>query len=177
MRNEWCCIINKWSRIIPLQLDHHWTLRQKIGQKSVKNCNSFTFPRQKYVSWRLLFNSLLFLAPNLRMYAVTMLPDPFWRIITNQNLKNRHSFTISRQKYVSCWSSFFYYLFFLAPICVRTLKWLIIVAASWSILTHHDESEFELKNKMQFVAQHTIHIVFYYVCVQKFFFVSVMFLT
>ena len=41
--------------------------------------------------------------------------------------------------------------------------------ASWSILTHHDESEFELKNKMQFVAQHTIHIVFYYVCVQKFF--------
>ena len=49
--------------------------------------------------------------------------------------------------------------------------------ASWSILTHHDESEFELKNKMQFVAQHTIHIVFYYERVQKFFFVSVMFLT
>ena len=41
--------------------------------------------------------------------------------------------------------------------------------ASWSILTHHDESEFELKNKMQFVAQHTFILYFTMYACKSFF--------
>ena len=85
-----------------------------------------------------------------------------------KSVKNCNSFTFLGQKFV-CWWPSFLLLIFLALICVSTLKWLMIVDASWSILTHHDESEFELKNKMQFVAQHTFILYFTMYACKSFF--------
>ena len=119
-------------------------------KKSVKNCNSFTFSRQKIcLLFAFFFYSLTYLAPicvstlDDKWSCVTMLPvtKTSWKIKIISLFRAKNLFFVD---------VLFFNPIFLAPIWVSTLKWLMIVDASWFILTHHDESEFEKLQQFHF---------------------------